>query len=195
MITLFNLFQQIESRSQQNQNKETLDNRKPIMAKKRVPDWLNSPMWSSPTEQNRFSATPYPSEPPSPPPVTVVEDPPSNHNAITTSPPSSSSSSASTSSADDMSISRLAQSQSQLLAELSRKVIDMRELRRIASQGIPDSPGLRSTIWKLLLGYLPPDRALWSSELAKKRSQYKRFKQDILINPLVRNHEEDVQLC
>jgi len=25
----------------------------------------------------------------------------------------------------------------------------MRELRKIASQGIPDSPGLRSTIWKV----------------------------------------------
>ncbi|XP_050897711.1 uncharacterized protein LOC127122874 [Lathyrus oleraceus] len=158
------------------------------MAKKRVPDWLNSPIWSSPSEHNRFSAAFDPPEPPSPPPVTVEEDPPliqhrTNHNGIATSSPSSSSSSASTSSADDMSISRRAQCQAQLLAELSRKVIDMRELRRIASQGIPDFPGLRSTVWKLLLGYLPPDHALWSSELAKKRSQYKRFKQDILINP------------
>ena len=25
----------------------------------------------------------------------------------------------------------------------------MRELRRIASQGIPDFPGLRSTVWKV----------------------------------------------
>lgn len=170
------------------------------MAKKRVPDWLNSPLWSSPSE--RFSAVSYPPEPPSPPPVPIEEPPPPiqhsriNHNAVDTSPPSSSSSSSvSTSSADDMSLSRQVQSQAQLLTELSRKVIDMRELRRIASQGIPDVPGLRSTIWKLLLGYLPPDRALWSSELAKKRSQYKRFKQDILINPSVRNHEEDVQCC
>ncbi|KAI5398468.1 hypothetical protein KIW84_064020 [Lathyrus oleraceus] len=158
------------------------------MAKKRVPDWLNSPIWSSPSEHNRFSAAFDPPEPPSPPPVTVEEDPPliqhrTNHNGISTSSPSSSSSSASTSSADDMSISRRAQCQAQLLAELSRKVIDMRELRRNSSQGIPDFPGLRSTVWKLLLGYLPPDHALWSSELAKKRSQYKRFKQDILINP------------
>ncbi|XP_058787157.1 uncharacterized protein LOC131661585 [Vicia villosa] len=159
------------------------------MAKKRVPDWLNSPIWSSPSDHHRFTAAFDPPEPPSPPPVTVNEDPPliqhsrTNHNGIASSSPSSSSSSASTSSADDMSVSRRAQCQAQLLAELSRKVIDMRELRRIASQGIPDFPGLRSTVWKLLLGYLPPDHALWSSELAKKRSQYKRFKQDILINP------------
>ncbi|KAJ6860317.1 TBC1 domain family member 13-like [Populus alba x Populus x berolinensis] len=59
----------------------------------------------------------------------------------------------------------------------------MGELRRIASQGIPDGAGIRSTVWKLLLGYLPPDRSLWSSELAKKRSQYKRFKEELLMNP------------
>ncbi|CAJ2668223.1 TBC1 domain family member 13-like isoform X4 [Trifolium pratense] len=164
------------------------------MAKKRVPDWLNSPLWSSPSEQHRFSsAVPEPPEqPPSPPPLTIKQDPPSiqhsrtnhnhNHNAIAIA-TSSSSSSASTSSADENSHSRQAQSQANLLAELSRKVIDMRELRRIASQGIPDVSGLRSTVWKIFLGYLPPDRGLWSSELAKKRSQYKRFKQEILINP------------
>ncbi|XP_028215306.1 TBC1 domain family member 13-like isoform X4 [Glycine soja] len=65
-----------------------------------------------------------------------------------------------------------------------RKVIDMRELRRVvASQGISDAGALRPTLWKLLLGYLPPDRSLWSSELAKKRSQYKNFKDDLLTNP------------
>ncbi|XAR62559.1 hypothetical protein NMG60_11017365 [Bertholletia excelsa] len=73
--------------------------------------------------------------------------------------------------------------QALLLQELSRKVINMVELRRLASQGIPDGAGIRSTVWKLLLGYLPPDRVLWSSELAKKRSQYKHFKEDLLMNP------------
>ncbi|KDO47847.1 hypothetical protein CISIN_1g021425mg [Citrus sinensis] len=50
-------------------------------------------------------------------------------------------------------------------------------------QGIPDGAGIRSTVWKLLLVYLPPDRGLWPSELAKKRSQYKHFKDDLLVNP------------
>ncbi|XP_057431952.1 uncharacterized protein LOC130724688 isoform X1 [Lotus japonicus] len=142
--------------------------------KKRVPDWLNSPLWNS--DHHRFSAAPDPPEPPSPPPP-VIHDSRTRHNGITTSPPSSSSASSS----DDISHSR--QGHAQLLAELSRKVIDMRELRRLASQGIPDASGLRSTVWKLLLGYLPQDRALWSSELAKKRSQYKHFKDDLLMNP------------
>jgi hypothetical protein len=39
-------------------------------------------------------------------------------------------------------------------------------------------------VWQLLLGYLAPDRSLWSSELAKKRSQYKHFKEDLLMNPV-----------
>ncbi|PIN19076.1 GTPase-activating protein [Handroanthus impetiginosus] len=59
----------------------------------------------------------------------------------------------------------------------------MGELRRLASQGIPDGAGIRATVWKLLLGYLPADRALWPSELTKKRSQYKNFKEELLMNP------------
>ncbi|TKY47833.1 TBC1 domain family member 13 [Spatholobus suberectus] len=158
--------------------------------KKQVPEWLNSSMWSSPSDHRRFDPPEPPSPPPPPLPVSVREDPPTiptNHNASPSSSPLSSASVSVFSSADD--ISRLGhahgQAQAQLLAELSRKVIDMRELRRVASQGITDAaaPALRPTLWKLLLGYLPPDRALWSSELAKKRSQYKHFKDDLLMNP------------
>jgi len=43
---------------------------------------------------------------------------------------------------------------------------------------------LFSWIWQLLLDYLSPDRSLWSSELAKKRSQYKQFKEELLMNPV-----------
>lgn len=73
--------------------------------------------------------------------------------------------------------------QAQLLQELSRKVINLGELRRLASRGIPDGAGIRATVWKLLLGYLPCDRSLWTSELAKKRSQYEHFKEELLMNP------------
>ncbi|XP_045821193.1 TBC1 domain family member 13-like [Trifolium pratense] len=153
------------------------------MMKKKVPDWLNSSLWSSPTSSPPSPAiteytspvfTPIPPpQPPSPPPLILQDPPPTQiiqesqsedpHDA----PPS------------EFDISH----QTQLLAELSKKVMDMRELRRIACQGVPDSAGIRSTLWKLLLGYLPPDRGLWSSELAKKRSQYKQFKEEILMNP------------
>ncbi|CAN7016150.1 unnamed protein product, partial [Brassica oleracea var. botrytis] len=53
---------------------------------------------------------------------------------------------------------------------LSKKVINMKELRSLALQSLLDSPGIRSTVWKLLLGYLPPERSLWSTELKQKRS-------------------------
>lgn len=38
--------------------------------------------------------------------------------------------------------------------------------------------------WQLLLGYLPYDREFWMQELAKKRSQYKAFKEEFLMNPV-----------
>ncbi|KAM3353451.1 hypothetical protein ACQJBY_024554 [Aegilops geniculata] len=72
--------------------------------------------------------------------------------------------------------------QSRILAALSKKVIDLDELRMLAAQGVPDGAGVRSTVWKLLLGYLPKDRALWEQELAKKRSQYEAFKDEFLPN-------------
>lgn len=39
-------------------------------------------------------------------------------------------------------------------------------------KGIPDEPGLRSTAWKVLLGYLPPDKRMWETCLRDKRLTY-----------------------
>ncbi|WCJ33180.1 Ypt/Rab-GAP domain of gyp1p superfamily protein [Euphorbia peplus] len=182
------------------------------MGKKKVPDWLNSSLWSTtpsssatddhlPPHSPKLSSTSAAQSPVAPPlPVTLPaakrEEPPppeirtkdkdsrhsvssnnSIHNDNSSSVDEENDCSVTSPSAED--ISR----QAQLLTELSRKVVNIRELRRIASQGIPDGAGIRSTVWKLLLGYLAPDRSLWSSELAKKRSQYKHFKEDLLMNP------------
>lgn len=38
--------------------------------------------------------------------------------------------------------------------------------------GIPDEPGLRSTAWKVLLGYLPPDKRMWTLTLRNQRLTY-----------------------
>ncbi|XP_004247865.1 uncharacterized protein [Solanum lycopersicum] len=86
--------------------------------------------------------------------------------------------------------------QAQLCQELSRKIINMGEVRRLASQGIPDGAGIRATVWKLLLGYLPTEKALWPTELVKKRSQYKHFKEELLVNPseITRKLEKSVIL-
>ncbi|XP_030922804.1 TBC1 domain family member 13-like isoform X3 [Quercus lobata] len=166
------------------------------MVKKRVPEWLNSSLWSSSTsneDDHRLSVAVQP--PPSSTTTTTItttsqQSNNNNHNHIHTSKEAEVVVEAEAEaeaeiethapvgpSAED--ISR----QAQLLSEISKKVVNMRELRRIASQGIPDTAGIRSTVWKLLLGYLPLDRSLWPSEMAKKRSQYKQFKDELLMNP------------
>ncbi|WVZ24154.1 hypothetical protein V8G54_002698 [Vigna mungo] len=153
---------------------------------KKVPDWLNSSLWSSSQSSSPPSAAASPFQQPSrplrpaaaipsePPPPPVVQDPPPTQ--IIEDSPTEDHGDVFPSAYD---VTR----QAHLLAELSKKVVDMSELRSRACQGIPDAAGIRSTVWKLLLGYLPPDRGLWSSELAKKRSQYKQFKEEILMNP------------
>ncbi|KAJ4968091.1 hypothetical protein NE237_014792 [Protea cynaroides] len=149
------------------------------MVKKRVPEWLNNPLWSSnsPADDERFSrytSKPYitepepPAEPPIPEPLPKPQQEPE--------PPKQDDEQSSISFEE---ISR----QPQFLGELSRKVINLVELRRLSSQGIPDGAGIRPTVWKILLGYLPRDRSLWATELARKRSQYKRFKEELLVNP------------
>ncbi|CAN6447635.1 unnamed protein product [Victoria cruziana] len=69
------------------------------------------------------------------------------------------------------------------LAELSKRVIDLTELRKLAAHGVPDSCGIRSIVWKVLLGYLPCSREMWPDEMRKRRSQYEAFKEELLINP------------
>ncbi|OIW19195.1 hypothetical protein TanjilG_04938 [Lupinus angustifolius] len=153
--------------------------------KKKIPDWLNNSLWSSPP-----SSAAVTSLTPSPLPPAVEQDPPETQHSPITDHIDIPNDDRRRSDVDDIddAVSYLPSAdeisrQAQIMTELSRKVIDMRELRRLACQGIPDSPGIRSIVWKLLLGYLPPNHGLWSSELANKRSQYKQFKDDILMNP------------
>uniref|UniRef100_A0A6N2MVI5 Rab-GAP TBC domain-containing protein n=1 Tax=Salix viminalis TaxID=40686 RepID=A0A6N2MVI5_SALVM len=166
------------------------------MVKKKVPDWLNSSLWSSTTTSSSYtdrfdhhsstSASP-PIDPPTPPAATGDEqqNPPRHHRNYHPQKPDIREDKHSRSSIVNDNISnysisnnkidnRIADNnensaednskQALLLTELSRKVINMGELRRIASQGIPDGAGIRSTVWK-------------------KRSQYKRFKEELLMNP------------
>ncbi|KAL6974216.1 hypothetical protein U1Q18_028397 [Sarracenia purpurea var. burkii] len=72
---------------------------------------------------------------------------------------------------------------SDLEYELSQKEINLEKLQRIASSGLPDGGGLRSTAWKLLLGYLPASRDLWEKELAENRLKYAKLKEELLLSP------------
>lgn len=82
---------------------------------------------------------------------------------------------------------------SQFNEELSRKTISIGELRQLASQGIPECGSIRATTWKLLLGYLPKSRDLWSVEFSKKRAEYASFKEELLVTPteIIRKKEPE----
>ncbi|XP_010532780.1 PREDICTED: TBC1 domain family member 13 isoform X2 [Tarenaya hassleriana] len=173
------------------------------MAKKGVPDWLNSSMWSTSGDDRllRHSSSASVSPPtvePIPSPSPPLRVPPPSVKTAATDPPlpapppmktetndqrNGSGNGGGEGRAPAASPAEDVSRQAQIMAELSKKVINMKELRKLASQGLPDHAGIRSNVWKLLLGYLPPDRSLWPSELAKKRSQYKQFKEELLMNP------------
>lgn len=54
---------------------------------------------------------------------------------------------------------------------LDQQVVDLDQLRELAWSGIP--PDLRPMCWKLLLGYLPPNRGRRDQILARKRKEYR----------------------
>lgn len=55
---------------------------------------------------------------------------------------------------------------------LAADEIDLQDLKtRILSCGVPSAQ--RSTVWKLLLGYLPPARSQWDETVRAKRASYK----------------------
>eukprot|EP00899_Mesostigma_viride_P012146 jgi/Mesvir1/20932/Mv08003-RA.1 len=67
--------------------------------------------------------------------------------------------------------------------ELRKPVISLKNLRKLAMDGLPENGGLRSKAWKVLLGYLPPETAAWPAELATKRAQYRDFCKELFVNP------------
>lgn len=150
------------------------------MGKKAVPDWLNSSLWSSkPSNDHPPPYTPVtlkpesPQREPSPPTPPPVTSPPSPGfvEPLSTDP-----------GPPDFSPEEISR-QAQILSELSKKVINIGELRRLVCQGIPDAARVRPVIWKILLHYLPNDRLFWQHELESKRSQYRSFKEELLQNP------------
>ncbi|KAF2075937.1 hypothetical protein CYY_002740 [Polysphondylium violaceum] len=66
---------------------------------------------------------------------------------------------------------------------LKPNVIDISIIQHLAEQGIPESHGLRSLYWKILLRYLPLDRTKWDSFLEKSRGGYKGFVDELMIDP------------
>ncbi|KAM3212771.1 hypothetical protein ACQJBY_065678 [Aegilops geniculata] len=152
---------------------------------KAVPEWLNSPLWSTPplasTPADPFGTdfSPPPAPPPKPSPS--VPPPPMREQAVD----SYAGRGGEIREEDGAGAALRAHLLADFKAALSKKVVNMGELRRLACLGVPDGGGMdvRPLVWKLLLGYLPTERSLWPYELEKKRSQYNAYKDEFLLNP------------
>ncbi|KAG1674587.1 hypothetical protein FOA52_001836 [Chlamydomonas sp. UWO 241] len=64
--------------------------------------------------------------------------------------------------------------------ELGASVINLHKLRSLAIYGVPDRD-LRTIVWKLLLGYLPPSPEEWPATLAQRRTQYRVFCDELML--------------
>ncbi|KAH8301125.1 hypothetical protein KR018_002615, partial [Drosophila ironensis] len=62
-------------------------------------------------------------------------------------------------------------------------VIDLKQLRHLAFNGVPDVQSFRALSWKLLLGYLGPKRSSWTATLAQKRALYRQFIEELVLPP------------
>lgn len=77
---------------------------------------------------------------------------------------------------------------------LEQDTIDLKALKSLAFHGIPDDQGKRALCWRLLLNYLPLERAKWDSFLEEKRNLYKQFIEEMIVMPGVNEADGDVTL-
>ena len=71
---------------------------------------------------------------------------------------------------------------------LRQKHVPLERIKHVVfSEGVPEYGGstasLRAITWKLLLDYLPPDRAQWDQSLAEQRRSYQAFVQELTTDP------------
>lgn len=75
---------------------------------------------------------------------------------------------------------------------LGASTVDVDELRRIVwAHGVPTATWARPLAWKLLTGYLPPDRGDWSNTLASARARYWAAVHDATVDPSARPVDGD----
>lgn len=56
-----------------------------------------------------------------------------------------------------------------------QETVDLAALRQLAFVGVPEELRIRGLYWKLLLGYLPPERSQWAAVLQDRRQQYQAY--------------------
>jgi len=62
-------------------------------------------------------------------------------------------------------------------------LIDLQDLRRLSSQGVPDRGSHRGVAWRVLLGYLPPDTSRWEEVLNRDRTLYRNLVTELFVRP------------
>ncbi|PWZ26341.1 hypothetical protein Zm00014a_032229 [Zea mays] len=118
-----------------------------------VPEWLNSPIWSAtppaPAQPDPYGADLAPPPPPKPPPppatASPVPPPPSYEQAVGVG-------GGRREEEDDEGAGAVIRAHllSDFKAALSKKVVNMGELRRLACLGVPDGgTGVRPVVWKV----------------------------------------------
>eukprot|EP00040_Diaphanoeca_grandis_P027135 m.153757 g.153757 ORF g.153757 m.153757 type:complete len:418 (+) comp30846_c3_seq1:220-1473(+) len=65
-------------------------------------------------------------------------------------------------------------------AALDVPELDLKKIRKLCHNGIPELPGMRSKYWKILLNYLPLETAKWQSTLDKQRGLYVEFMRELI---------------
>lgn len=67
---------------------------------------------------------------------------------------------------------------------ISRDIISIPEIRRLAFEGIPDVYGLRATYWKLLVGYYPIQPHLWPTTRGHSLLRYTEYCTSTYLNSI-----------
>ncbi|MBA0828315.1 hypothetical protein Goarm_012999 [Gossypium armourianum] len=148
------------------------------MAKERIPDWLNSSLWSTTPSVDdrlhRFSLSPTTTTTTA---AAAVSEP-----IVQPTVPVSPSAAASR---PQYTVTSQKYEFRDPIDKNSNNNSNDNDQNASPSGVSPDDISRQAQLLaELLLGYLPPDRLQWSSELAKKRSEYKQFKEELLMNPV-----------
>ncbi|KAF5841500.1 RabGAP/TBC protein [Dunaliella salina] len=70
-----------------------------------------------------------------------------------------------------------------LRQELQGSYINVNNLKRLGFHGVPSEPGLRAVVWKVLLGYLSRSPDEWDQLLARRRTEYHIFCDELIVDP------------
>lgn len=57
------------------------------------------------------------------------------------------------------------------------------DVKLFCLQGLPDEGGVRSVVWRVLLGYLPPEAEKWEGSLATSRASYQDLLKELILDP------------